>query len=121
MSEAEIRGLEDERFRAMVAADAAALDRLLSDQLVYTHSNAGVDTKASLIESIRTRRPYQKVERPVEEIRLFGDSAVVSGQARIELLSPTGTRVLNARYTDVWVKGSQGWQMVAWQSTPIPA
>ncbi len=118
MSEAEIKRLEDERFRAMVGADEAALKRLLSDQLVYTHSNASVDSKASLIESILSRRPYQKVERPVEDIRLFGDSAVVSGQARIELGGPS-PRVLNARYTDVWVKGKDGWQMVAWQSTPI--
>jgi hypothetical protein len=116
VSEAEIRGLEDERFRAMVAADAAALGRLLSDQMVYTHSNASVDSKASLIESIQTRRPYQKIESPEREVRLFGDTAVVSGQARIDL----GTRILNARYTDVWVKGAEGWQMVAWQSTPIP-
>ena len=120
MSADEIRGLEDERFRAMVAADVAALERLLGDELVYTHSNASVDTKASLIESIRTRRPYQKIESPEREVRLFGDSAVVSGRARIELGGPT-PRVLNARYTDVWVKGSSGWQMVAWQSTPIPA
>ena len=117
MSEADITRLEEERFRAMVGADEAALGRLLSDQLVYTHSNAGVDSKASLIESIRTRRPYQKIESPEREVRLFGDSAVVSGQARIDL----GSRILNARYTDVWVKGAAGWQMVAWQSTPIPA
>ena len=117
MSEAEIKGLEDERFRAMVGADEAALKRLLSEQLVYTHSNASVDSKATLIESILTRRPYQKIESPEREVRLFGDTAVVSGQARIDL----GTRILNARYTDVWVKGAEGWQMVAWQSTPIPA
>jgi ketosteroid isomerase-like protein len=117
VSEAEIKALEDERFRAMVGADEAGLKRLLSDQLVYTHSNAGVDSKASLIESILTRRPYQKIESPEREVRLFGDTAVVSGQARIDL----GTRILNARYTDVWVKSAEGWQMVAWQSTPIPA
>ena len=23
-------------------------------------------------------------------------------------------------YTDVWVKGPKGWQMTAWQSTPLP-
>jgi ketosteroid isomerase-like protein len=120
VSDAEIKGLEDERFRAMVGADEAALKRLLSDQLVYTHSNAGVDSKASLIESILTRRPYQKIESPEREVRSFGDSAVVTGRARIELGGPS-PRVLNARYTDVWVKGQEGWQMVAWQSTPIPA
>ena len=45
----------------------------------------------------------------------------MAGQARIELLGANGPRTLNLRYTDVWVKGAGGWQMVAWQSTPIPS
>jgi len=117
MSQAEISSLEDQRFQAQVAGDVEALGRLLSDQLVYTHSSASVDTKASFIESIRTRRPYQKVERTSEEVRLHGDTAVVTGQAHIDL---NGGRQLNLRYTDVWVKGGAGWQMVAWQSTRLP-
>jgi uncharacterized protein (TIGR02246 family) len=118
----EIKALESERFRAMAAGDVAALERLLGDDLVYTHSSASLDTKASLIEGIRTKRfNYQKFERPVEEVRVYGESAVVTGQARIELLGESGTRVLNVRYTDVWVKQGDGWRMVAWQSTPIPA
>lgn len=117
MSQSEISALEEQRFQAQVAGDLAALDRLLSDQLVYTHSSASVDTKASFVESIKTRRPYQTVERSGEEVRLHGDTAVVTGQARIEL---NGGNRLNLRYTDVWVKGPNGWQMVAWQSTRLP-
>jgi hypothetical protein len=30
-------------------------------------------------------------------------------------------KLLNSRYTDVWIKGMKGWQMVVWQSTSIPA
>ena len=30
-------------------------------------------------------------------------------------------KLLNSRYTNVWIKGAKGWQMVVWQSTPIPA
>ncbi|HEY3108291.1 MAG TPA: nuclear transport factor 2 family protein [Chloroflexota bacterium] len=119
-SQGEIRSYEDRRFEAMVAADQPALERLLGDDLVYTHSSASVDTKASLIEGIGSGRfSYRKIERPREEIRLYGDSAVVAGQARIEL-GGANPRVLNLRYLDVWVNGPNGWQMVAWQSTPIP-
>lgn len=117
MSQAEISALEEQRFQAQVAGDTAALERLLSDGLVYTHSSASVDTKASFIQAIRDRRPYQKVERSGEEVRLHGDTAVVTGQARIDL---NGGQQLNLRYTDVWVKGADGWQMVAWQSTRLP-
>ena len=51
----EIRSCEDRRFEAMVAADLPSLGRLLGDDLVYTHSGASVDTKASLIEGIAVR------------------------------------------------------------------
>ncbi len=121
-NQGDIRSLEDRRFQAMIAADVPALEQLLGDQLVYTHSSARVDTKTTLIEDIRTKRlNYQKIERSQEVIQVYGGMAVVSGQARIELLAASGTMVLNLRYVDVWTKGAKGWQMVAWQSTPIAA
>ena len=117
-SEADIRAHEERRFTAMVGADLAALDQLLDDNMVYTHSAGNVDTKASLVESITTRRQYAGIEPSQQEFRLFGDTAVATGQARIEL---NGGRILNLRFTDVWVRSGNRWQMVAWQSTPLPA
>ncbi len=55
-SQGEIRSCEDRRFQAMIAADVATLEGLLGDDLVHTHSSASVDTKASLIEGIWTKR-----------------------------------------------------------------
>ena len=52
MSEQEILGLEDQRFGAMIARDFAALDKLVHDQLLYTHSSGVTDTKKSWIESM---------------------------------------------------------------------
>ena len=39
----EIKALEDRRYRAMLAGDAAALDDLCSGDLIYTHSKADRD------------------------------------------------------------------------------
>jgi hypothetical protein len=41
----EIKALEDRRYRAMLAGDAAALDDLCSGDLIYTHSKADYDDK----------------------------------------------------------------------------
>lgn len=49
------------------------------------------------------------------------DAVVVTGRAVIQLMAPAGMRTLNNRFCDVWLKGASGWQMVAWESTPIPA
>jgi len=117
-----IRLLESRRYRAMCEADAKTLEELLADSLVYTHSYGGADSKASYLDGIRSKKwIYQAVERPIEDIQVHGDCAVVTGQVRIELLSGGQPKKLNSRFTNVWVKGRQGWQMVAWQSTPLPA
>jgi ketosteroid isomerase-like protein len=122
MAKDTIRQLEDRRYRAMCEADAATLDQLLADTLVYTHSYGGADGKASYLEGIRAKKwVYRKIERPKENIQVHGDCAVVTGQVRIELLSEGKPKTLNSAYTNVWIKGPKGWQMVAWQSTPLPA
>ena len=72
-----LRELEDRRYRAMIAADAAALDELLADTLIYTHSNATSDTKASYLAGVRNGKwKYRSIERPVEDIQVHGDSVV---------------------------------------------
>ena len=122
MTRDELRKLEDRRYKAMCDADAKALDELLADSLVYTHSYGGADSKASYLDGIRSKKwQYRKIERPKENIQLHGDCAVVTGQVRIELMSEGKPKTLNSAYTNVWIRGSKGWQMVAWQSTPLPA
>jgi hypothetical protein len=116
-----IRLLEARRYRAMCEGDAATLGELLGDSLVYTHSYGGADTKSSYLDGIRSKKwVYRAIERPIEDIQVHGDCAVVTGQVRIELLSEGKPKTLNSRFTNVWVKGAHGWQMVAWQSTPLP-
>ena len=118
---ATIRELESRRFRAMIEADAAALESLLADGMVYTHSSATTDGKASYIAGVKSKKwQYRQIDRPIEDIQVHGDTAVVTGQVRIDILIDGKPKVMNSRYTDVWVKGAKGWQMVAWQSTPIP-
>ena len=122
MAKEQIRELEDRRYKAMIEGDAATLDKLLAPTLVYTHSYGGADDKRAYLDGVRAKKwVYRKIERPVEDIQIHGDSAIVTGQVRIELMQDGKAKTLNSRYTNVWVKGASGWQMVAWQSTPIPS
>ena len=115
-----IRLLESRRYRAMCEGDAKTLEELLADSLVYTHSYGGADSKASYLDGVRSKKwQYRKIEWPKENIQVFGDCALVTGQIRIELLSDGKPKTLNSAYTNVWIKGPKGWQMVAWQSTPL--
>ncbi len=118
---AEIRKLEDRRFQAMIDGDFETLDQLLGDGLIYTHSTAQSDTRAEYLALCRKGVfRYRKIERPIENIQVYGDTAVVTGHTRMDAMVGGEPRQLNSRYTNVWIKGAKGWQMVVWQSTPIP-
>ena len=87
-----IRLLESRRYRAMCEGDAKTLEELLADSLVYTHSYGGADSKASYLDGIRSKKwIYQEVERPIEDIQVHGDCAVVAGPA-VEMVGTTVTR-----------------------------
>src|SRR5262245_21976934 len=46
-SDREILALEDKRYAAMCGGDFAALEAMLHDELLYTHSSGLTDTKAT--------------------------------------------------------------------------
>jgi ketosteroid isomerase-like protein len=119
---AEIKKLEDRRFRAMIDGDFDTMAKLLGDGLVYTHSTGLSDNHGEYIAKCKKGVfKYRKIERPTENIQVYGDAAVVTGHTKMEVMIDGKPKLLNSRYTNVWVKGPKGRQMVVWQSTPIPA
>jgi ketosteroid isomerase-like protein len=113
--------LDKRRMQAMARKDIAALNALIADDLVYTHSSARLDTKKSLIGAMESGATvYNSVEPSDVKAQDLGDAVVLTGQARIGVSS--GGRAMNfgVRFTDVWVNRGGQWQMVAWQSTRLP-
>ena len=85
MSEKEILDLEDKRFGAMIKGDFKALDAMVHEQLLYTHSSGNTDIKPSWLESIKSgRTKYKAVNCSDRKVRLFGDVALITGRAAIE-------------------------------------
>ena len=118
----ELLELEARRCDAMVAADVGELDRLLSEDLSWTHSSARQDTKASFLAGLQaggTR--YLEIRRSDEQVRLHGEVAVVTGVAHMRASINGEERHLRNRYTNVWTRSDQGWRMIAWQSTAVPS
>src|ERR1700760_18847 len=54
---------EDARYAAQTKSDFDALERLYGDDLVYVHSTAVVDSKASYIERQRSGLHYRAMRR----------------------------------------------------------
>jgi hypothetical protein len=117
---AEIKKLEDRRFQAMIDGDFDALDKLLGEGLIYTHSTGQSDNRADYI-ALCKKVKYVKFERPSENIQVYSDTVVVTGRIQMEVIVDGKPRLFNSRYTDVWIRSPKGWEMVVWQSTSIPA
>jgi len=119
--EAEIEAIEARRVRAMLQRDTAALEPMLADGLTYAHSNGQIDTKASFLESIASGRlEYKSFDRDDVVVRVFGNTAVVTGRAAVRVKTGGKDLAFSIRFTDVYVKNEGRWQMTAWQSTRLP-
>jgi hypothetical protein len=118
----DLKNLEDERCRAMTSADMAALDRLFSDKLIWTHSSAHVDNKQALLAKIESgASQYLSMRREDEKYVISADAAVASGVVIQEVRLGGVERSLRSRYTNVWFREGFIWRVVAWQSSAAPA
>jgi hypothetical protein len=112
--------LDRRRIKATVEKDIPTLSGLLSDELIYTHSSARVDTKQSLIDGIVSgATTYTSLEPSEVVAQDFGSAVVLTGIAAIGVSlngQPTSFRV---RFTDVYANTRGSWQMVAWHSTKL--
>ena len=114
--------LDRKRMQAMAAKDFATLDAVLGDDLVYTHSSARMDTKASIIANMKSGSAvYTSVMPSDVKAQDLGDVVVLTGIAEIKVDSNGKPNAFGVRFTDVYAKRNGHWQMIAWQSTKLPA
>jgi ketosteroid isomerase-like protein len=121
-TEKEILALEAQRCAAMLSGDEAAMRHLFHEDMIFTHSSGLAETKSSFIGSIANGKfDYKRIEQTKERVRLYGDTALVSGQAAIDIDADGAPRKLNLCYLAAWIRTETGWKFVAWQSAAIPA
>ncbi|HXN21246.1 MAG TPA: nuclear transport factor 2 family protein [Candidatus Dormibacteraeota bacterium] len=121
--EAAVLLVESRRIQAMVNRDVVLLQQILSDDLVYTHSTAHVDDKASFIASIQSGElRYEAMKHSEVRPRIYGDTAVLTGQSAVVATSPrsNGRQSISIRFISVYAKQAGNWKQAAWQSTRIP-
>ena len=103
-----------------LASDVEGLGRLLRDDWVLTHSDGRVQDKADYLRELSSRtRANQAIENQDVEIRVDGDTAVVTGtsvQAGTSNGQPWSGRF---RFTRTWVRRDGGWRMLASHSSRI--
>jgi len=118
---AAVLAAEDERYRAMVDADLAALDRLCADELSYAHSSGARDTKAEYFAKVRSGYyVYRQVDHPVERVAVVGDTALVVGRMTADLLVDGVPKTIDNLALAVWVRAGDRWRLLAYAPTQLP-
>src|SRR5579862_6543745 len=113
--------LDRKRMSAMAAKDINTLNEIISDDLIYTHSSARLDTKKSLIGNMESGSTvYTSVVPSDVKAQDLGDTVVLTGSCKISVNAGGRPNSFGVRFTDVYAKRNGRWQMVAWQSTRLP-
>ncbi len=105
---------------AMIGGKAEILDALLSDRLVYVHSDAHVDTKASLIKSLVGSTAIRTLTFSDQIVDVVGDDAIVRHTYDSDVGQPDGSvKTAHIRVLQVWKLDKGAWRLIARQSTPL--
>ena len=114
---------EKDRFAAMIKGDRAALEKLLADDLTYTHSSALFESKEQFIKSVTSGNIDYVSIVPSEadwKVRVNGTTAIVNGIAAVNVVDTGKDRKIRIRYTTIHTNRGGAWLLQAWQATVIP-
>jgi len=116
--EQEIRRLDLAHADAILRGDLAALDKLWTEDFKVNNPFNQVDRA----DRIRTGAvTYSSFTREPETVLIHGDTAIVMGR---EIVVPKGDspdsgKTINRRYTNIWMKRSNHWRLVARHASVI--
>lgn len=120
--EDQLRGAEERRFIALVRADRDALEEILADDLVYTHSDGRTQSREDLVGSLVDGHiRYRHIDGQIEHVSPVGEAAVVTGRAQLGVEAAGRPVDLVVRYLAVYARRDGRWQLVAYQSTELRA
>ncbi len=110
----EIEALEQREARAMLTADASALQTLWADDLVVNSTANLIAGKQILLEMIKNGRLKLRIyERKPVRITVFDNLVVTTGSEISQLIADTTEFKLFVSYMNVWTKRGGNWQLLA--------
>ena len=117
---ARIEQLERDRQDAFVRGDIAALDRATADDYTTINGAGKLSTKPQMMANLRAGKTrVRSVTLSDMKARIYGNTAVLTGDYRDVNVRDGVTRETHALFTRVFVKTNGVWQAVAYEQTPV--
>lgn len=121
-AESTIRDLDTAWGKAIVAKDAAKLDRLLDEGLIYGHASGVVDTKKSYLDKIRSgKQVYASLNQYKVTVRILegGSGALTHSWLHVTGVNPAGPFDDKVMLLHVWSKRGGEWKLIAHQTAKV--
>src|SRR5438477_6319594 len=107
----------DDLTKAMMAADKAKLEALVSDQLSYGHSSGKVETKAEYVGVIAGKKTiYKSITLTDPIVSVSGNNAIARHIFAAEVESGGQSSSPKIGVMQVWVKDGGAWKLLARQA-----
>ena len=117
---AQIEQLERDRQEAFIRGDIDALDRETASDYTTINGSGKLSTKPQMMQSLRQgKTKVLSVKLDDLKARIYGDTAVLTGDYRDVNVRDGVQRETHALFTRVFVKNDGRWQAVAYQQTPV--
>lgn len=117
-----VKAAEKAWAEASVKADRGELEKVLADDLQYTHSTGDDDTKQMFIENMSNGvRKYTKIEHEtIAEPKIMGNIAILRAVARIETIQKGKPGNAHLKWIHVFRYHKGRWQLLEHQSLRLP-
>ena len=118
---AEIIRLENQWATGLVKRDRVLFEKLLAPKFVYTENDKLMSRAEVLHEVAEGADRVTAAHNEQMVVHEYGPTtAVVTGWLIVSFQGKQGAYTNRYRFTDTWVKGSRGWQIVAAQDYLAP-
>jgi ketosteroid isomerase-like protein len=118
--EQHIRQLNDEWVKAIVRADADALDRILADDFFFTYPLEGDDKTQFIADVTSGDLKVAHISREQLNVRVFGTSAVLTARDSITWLYHGRKMAGQYKIMSLYTERQGRWQMCAMQACLMP-
>ena len=117
----EVLKVDEERNQALQKGDAATLERIYSDDLVYANASGALLTKAQHLAELKARTlNFRSFKHEDVQATVHGDTGVVTGISKSVVEYKGSVSTNNRRFMNVFVKKDGRWLCVAHIETNIP-
>ncbi len=105
---------------ALIAKDTAKLKNMLSEKLVYGHSNGWKENRQEMINNLYNGTiQYLKIQSADEQVTIEGNTGCIRATLDIDVIMDGKTLPFRLHGLQVWVWKNKKWQLLSRQSVKL--